>query len=72
MKRIISALVLVFVLVSMFAVAASATEAPAAPVPGEMVAKAIYGTPTIDGLAESIWDDAEIQYLNHVFADDDV
>ena len=41
MKRIISALVLVFVLVSMFTVMASATEAPAAPVPGEMVAKAI-------------------------------
>lgn len=34
------------------------------------VAKAIYGTPTIDGTADAIWANAEIQYLTHVFQDD--
>lgn len=72
MKRIISAILFVFVLASMFTVMASATEAVPAPVPGEMVAKAIYGTPEVDGYADSIWDEAEIQYLNHVFVEDGI
>ena len=73
MKRIISAIMFVFVLMSMFTVMASATDAAApAPVPGEMVAKAIYGTPEIDGYADSIWDEAEIQYLTHVFVEDGI
>ena len=72
MKRIISALVLVFVLVSMFTVMASAEDEVAAPIPGEMVAKAIYGTPVIDGQADTIWENAEINYLTHFFADDGI
>ena len=39
-------------------------------VPGEAYAKAIYGTPVIDGVADTVWDGAEIQYLNHVYQDD--
>lgn len=71
MKRIISAILFVFVLASMFTVMASATEVPA-PVPGEQVVKAIYGTPEVDGYADSAWDEAEIQYLTHVYANDEI
>ena len=42
----------------------------AEPVPGQMHAMAIYGTPQIDGVADDIWDNAQINYLNHVFTDD--
>ena len=73
MKRIISAIMLVFVLASMFTVMASATDAAAPQIePGMAVAKAIYGTPSVDGYAESIWDEAQINTLTHVYQDDGI
>lgn len=70
MKRIISAILFVFVLASMFTVMASAEAA--AVEPGSQVAKAIYGTPTIDGYAESIWDEAQINYIDQEFYNDGI
>lgn len=73
MKRIISAIMCIFVLAAMFTVMASAAEneAPVIEV-GSQVAKAIYGTPEIDGYAESIWDEAQINTLNYVYTDDGI
>ncbi len=63
---IFSVVMLIFACI--LALPASAAEATSS----TMVAKAIYGTPTIDGVADDIWDDAEIHYLNHVYFDDKV
>lgn len=70
MKRIISVIMCIFVLASMFTVMASAEAA--AVEPGSQVAKAIYGTPTIDGYAESIWDEAQINYIDKEFYNDGI
>lgn len=73
MKRIISAIMCIFVLAAMFTVMASATDAAAPAIePGSQVAMAIYGTPEIDGYAESIWDEAQINTLNYVYMDDGI
>ena len=72
MKRIISAIMCIFVLAAMFTVMASAETAAPELEPGTRVAKAIYGTPSVDGYAESIWDEAEINTLTHVYQDDGI
>ena len=72
MKRIISAIMCIFVLASLFTVMASAENAGPVIEVGSQVAKAIYGTAEIDGYAESIWDEAQINTLDYVYTDDGI
>ncbi|MDY4898447.1 MAG: sugar-binding protein [Eubacteriales bacterium] len=70
MKRFISLFLTVFVAMSVFVTVTYAANDTLAP--EEHVAKAIYGTPTIDGEADGIWDYAQINYVTNVYQNDEI
>ncbi|MCQ2426937.1 MAG: hypothetical protein MJ137_00860 [Clostridia bacterium] len=68
MKKLLAVLISAVMLVAALTVAVSAEEK----LPSEYEAQAVYGTPTIDGEVDNIWDNAQLNRIENFFADDGI
>jgi len=68
MKKVFAVIIASILALSAFSMLASAEEK----LPSEYECVAVYGTPTIDGEVDAIWDNAQLNRVENYFADDGI